>query len=255
MESQIAQSEADLEKSVVNQVSSIIKSEDQVIGKREILNPLKLAIISSADIRVIVDIVASDPALAAHMLYRNSLTNIANLSKKKNRSLKDTLVRIGMVNVYRYAFTFYLKEKFDSLNEPYKKLINGYWNVNEEIALDSMIYIREMNDNGKLLHVDKNELQTLALFSIFGEIVALTAFAYINMNTDTKIPIKMVKRILDGNAKKFSIMAFDSLGIDDDLAKDFMVAHNLASTSNPDSIGLIIRAILSKRKLLLSMPR
>jgi hypothetical protein len=239
----------EIEKEIINQVMSIINNDDQVVGNRAILNPLKLAISSYADIRIILDIVSSDPALAAHLLYRNNLANVALANNKKNRSLKDAVIRIGLVNVYRYAFTYYLKEKFDSLNEPYKTLILKYWDLNEDIALESMIYIRDQNDQGKLLQVDKNELQTLALFSIFGQIIALTAFAYINMNTEVKIPMRMVKAILDKHSRKLSINAFKSLGIDDDLVRDFKIAHGIEKSSNPDSIGLIIQKILIKKKL------
>lgn len=112
----------DLEHQVFTQVRAIIANEEQVIGRRGILIPLKKAIIADGDIRNVIDIVSSDPALAAHLLWRSNSAANASVSSK-NRSLKDALVRLGQVNIYRYAFTFYLKERLDELPQPYKKLV------------------------------------------------------------------------------------------------------------------------------------
>lgn len=237
------------ERKVVSEVLSIINNDEQVIGNSEVLQTLKKAILAEADTRIIIDIIASDPALAAHMLHRNNLANMISSTNKKNRTLKDAVLRTGMVNLYRYAFTYYLKEKFDRINEPYRSLVYKYWEINESIAHESMVYLKEMNDKGLMLSIDKNELQTLALFSIFGQIVALTAFAHIDATSSDKIPILTIKNILDNYAKELSITAFSSLGIDDDLVKDFKVAHGIDEAMNPDSIGLIIRRILIKKRL------
>ena len=100
-----------LEQRVLTQVSAIIRNEEQVIGRRGILVPLKKALINEANIKVIIDIVSEDPALAAHLLLRSNTAVSAGLVSTKNRSIKDALIRLGQVNIYRYAFSFYLKEQ------------------------------------------------------------------------------------------------------------------------------------------------
>ena len=119
----------DLEHKVFTQVRAIISNEEQVIGRRGILIPLKKAIIADGDIRNVIDIVSSDPALAAHMLWRSNAAISGAGITTKNRSLKDALVRLGQVNIYRYAFNFYLQERLDELPQPYKKLVHGYWSL------------------------------------------------------------------------------------------------------------------------------
>ena len=111
----------DLEQQVFTQVRAIIANEEQVIGRRGILIPLKKAILAEGDIRNVIDIISSDPALAAHMLMRSNSAQASGVINPKTRSLKEALVRLGQVNIYRYAFTFYLKERLDELPQPYKK--------------------------------------------------------------------------------------------------------------------------------------
>lgn len=238
----------DLEAQVFTQVRAIIANEEQVIGRRGILMPLKKAIIADGDIRNVIDIVASDPALAAHLLWRSkSATNPAVLSSKA-RSLKDALIRLGQVNIYRYAFTFYLKERLDELPQPYKKLVQGYWKLTENIAVDAVDSLHNMPE----IDIDPDEVQTLALFSVFGQVITLTAFAYLNAEAEQSLPLSVIKSIMDHQQEALSIEAFESLGLDDDLKEEFMVAHNLSQAKHPLSPGLVLRRILSARGLLLN---
>ncbi|MBW8184225.1 HDOD domain-containing protein [Shewanella nanhaiensis] len=238
----------DLEHQVFTQVRAIISNEEQVIGRRGILIPLKKAIIADGDIRNVIDIVSSDPALAAHMLWRSNSAMNADANRSKNRSLKDALVRLGQVNIYRYAFTFYLKERLDELPQPYKKLVQGYWALTENIASNAVDSLHQM------LGVDINpdEVQTLALFSVFGEIIALTAFAYLNAESEESFPLSIIKSLIDNQKQTLTIEAFDSLGLDEELQEEFMIAHNLRQTSNPNSPGLVLRRVLSMRNQLLN---
>ncbi|WP_394202935.1 HDOD domain-containing protein [Shewanella waksmanii] len=239
----------DLEHQVFTQVRAIISNEEQVIGRRGILVPLKKAIIADGDIRNVIDIVSSDPALAAHMLWRsNTASNASSVNRSKNRSLKDALVRLGQVNIYRYAFTFYLKERLDELPQPYKKLIQGYWALTEAIAVDAVDSLHAMDG----VDINPDEVQTLALFSVFGEIIALTAFAYLNAEAEESFPLSIIKSIIDNQKQTLTLEAFESLGLDEELRDEFMVAHNLRQTRNPNSPGLVLRRVLSMRKQLLN---
>lgn len=242
----------DLEQRVLTQVRAIIGNEDQVIGRRGILIPLKKALINEADIRIVIDIVSDDPALAGHLLMRSNTAQTAGIISTKNRSIKDALIRLGQVNIYRYAFSFYLKERLDGLAEPYKKLIHGYWKLNELIAVDSIALLRQETEKGSGLKIDPDEMQTLALFSVFGQVIALTAFAYLNSEQETPVSLRVIKSLLDNHQQTLSIEAFESLGLDDDLRVEFMIAHNLQQTKNPDSAGLLLRRVLSKRGLLIN---
>lgn len=237
----------DLEQQVFTQVRAIISNEEQVIGRRGILIPLKKAIIADGDIRNVIDIVSSDPALSAHLLWRSNSADHAAPEASKNRSLKDALVRLGQVNIYRYAFTFYLKERLDELQEPYKKLVQGYWSLNEAIAIDAVDQLYQL-DNVK---INPDEVQTLALFSVFGEIIALTAFAYLNSEGGESYPISALKAVIEGQQQVLTLEAFASLGLDDELQTEFMIAHNLRTTHNADSPGLVLKRVLAKRGLLL----
>ncbi|WOT04405.1 HDOD domain-containing protein [Shewanella youngdeokensis] len=237
----------DLEQQVFTQVRAIISNEEQVIGRRGILIPLKKAIIADGDIRNVIDIVSSDPALAAHLLWRSSSANHVAGYSTKNRSLKDALVRLGQVNIYRYAFTFYLKERLDELNEPYKKLVQAYWALTEAIAIEAVDNLHQM----ERYDISPDEVQTLALFSVFGEIIALTAFAYINIDRDRPYSLAVLKSLIESQQQTLTIEAFTSLGLDEELHDEFLIAHNLNQTHNLASPGLILRDILAKRKLLL----
>ncbi|MGL5397724.1 MAG: HDOD domain-containing protein, partial [Shewanella sp.] len=79
----------DLEQQVFTQVRAIIANEEQVIGRRGILIPLKKAILAEGDIRNVIDIISSDPALAAHMLMRSNSAQASGVVSPKSRSLKD----------------------------------------------------------------------------------------------------------------------------------------------------------------------
>lgn len=241
-----------LEQQVLTHVRAIISNEEQVIGRRGILAPLKKALLNEADIRIINDIVAEDPALAAHLLMRSNSALTAGIVSTKNRSIKDALIRLGQVNLYRYAFSFYLKERLDSLEEPYKKLVKGYWQLNEVIAVDTISLLREENEKGTGIKIDADEMQTLALFSVFGQVITLTAFAYLNSELERPVSLKVIKSLIDNHQQTLSIEAFESLGLDDDLRNEFMIAHNLIQTDNPDSAGLLLRRVLSKRGLLIN---
>ncbi|ABX50925.1 HDOD domain-containing protein [Shewanella baltica] len=238
----------DLEQQVFTQVRAIIANEEQVIGRRGILIPLKKAILAEGDIRNVIDIISSDPALAAHMLMRSNSAQASGVINPKTRSLKEALVRLGQVNIYRYAFTFYLKERLDELPQPYKKLVQGYWKLTEDIATDAVDSLAEMEG----VEVDADEVQTLALFSVFGQIIALTAFAYLNANAEQSFPLSVIKSLIDNQQQTLTIEAFEALDLDQDLRQEFMIAHNLRQTRNPNSSGLILRRVLSMRGLLMN---
>jgi HD-like signal output (HDOD) protein len=241
-----------LEQQVLTQVREIISNEEQVIGRRGILVPLKKALINEADIRIIIDTVSTDPALAAHLLWRSNTAQGAGSIGSKNRSIKDALIRLGQVNIYRYAFSFYLKERLDELEEPYKKLVLGYWRLTEAIAVDAIEFLREENEKDTGLKIDADELQTLALFSVFGQIITLTAFAFLNADSAKEISLSVIKTIIESQQQTLSIEAFEVLGLDAELRDEFMIAHNLRQTHNPDSPGLLLRRVLSGRGLLIN---
>jgi HD-like signal output (HDOD) protein len=247
-----------LEQQVFTQVRAIISNEEQVIGRRGILVPLKKALINEADIRIIIDTVSTDPALAAHLLWRSNTAQGAGIIGSKNRSIKDALIRLGQVNIYRYAFSFYLKERLDELEEPYKKLVLGYWRLTEAIAVDAIEFLREENENENEnekdtgLKIDADEVQTLALFSVFGQIITLTAFAFLNADSEKEISLGVIKTIMESQQQTLSIEAFEVLGLDAELRDEFMIAHNLRQTHNPDSPGLLLRRVLSGRGLLIN---
>lgn len=239
----------DLEHQVFTQVRAIIGNEEQIIGRRGILIPLKKAIIADGDIRNVIDIVSSDPALAAHMLWRsNAAASGGSSTSSKNRSLKDGLIRLGQVNIYRYAFSFYLKERLDELPQPYKKLVFGYWALTEKIAIDAVDSLHQMQG----VNINPDEVQTLALFSVFGEIIALTAFAFLNAESEQSFPLSIIKSLIDKQKQTLTIEAFEALGLDEELKDEFMIAHNLRQTRNPDSPGLVLRRVLSMRDQLLN---
>ena len=238
----------DLEQQVFTQVRAIIANEEQVIGRRGILIPLKKAILAEGDIRNVIDIISSDPALAAHMLMRSNSAQAAVVENHKTRSLKEALIRLGQVNIYRYAFTFYLKERLDELPQPYKKLVQGYWKLTEDIATDAVDSLADMEG----VEVDADEVQTLALFSVFGQIIALTAFAYLNANAEQSFPLSVIKSLIDNQQQTLTIEAFEALDLDQDLRQEFMIAHNLRQTRNPNSSGLILRRVLSMRGLFMN---
>lgn len=238
----------DLEQQVFTQVRAIIANEEQVIGRRGILIPLKKAILAEGDIRNVIDIISSDPALAAHMLMRSNSAQASGVINPKTRSLKEALVRLGQVNIYRYAFTFYLQERLDELPQPYKKLVQGYWKLTEEIATDAVDSLADMEG----VEVDADEVQTLALFSVFGQIIALTAFAYLNANAEQSFPLSVIKSLIDNQQQTLTIESFEALDLDQDLRQEFMIAHNLRQTRNSNSPGLILRRVLSMRGLLMN---
>ncbi len=236
---QVSEDMTVLERKVFSRIKAIIANEDQVIGRRGILIPLKKAIIADGDIQNVIDIVASDPALAAHLLWR---TNNAN---DKARTLKEALVRLGQVNIYRYSFTFYLKEQFDELPQPYKKLVKGYWALTESIAEEALVLLHESNNPD----IDADELQTLALFSVFGQIIALTAFAYLENTLEKPIPPRIVKNLIDSEQRQFTMDAFKSMDLDEELQKEFLIAHNVISGNHAGSAGLLLRSVLTKRNI------
>ncbi|MGL4936346.1 HDOD domain-containing protein [Shewanella sp.] len=238
----------DLEQQVFTQVRAIIANEEQVIGRRGILIPLKKAILAQGDIRNVIDIISSDPALAAHMLMRSNAAQASTVVSAKSRTVKDALIRLGEVNIYRYAFMFYLKERLDELPQPYKKLAQAYWKLTENIAVEAVDSLVTMPS----VEVDADELQTLALFSVFGQIIALTAFAYLNAKAGETFPLSVIKSLIDNQQQTLTIEAFEALALDEDLRLEFMIAHNLRQTRNPESPGLILRRILSSRGLLLN---
>ena len=238
----------DLEQQVFTQVRAIIANEEQVLGRRGILIPLKKAIIADGDIRNVIDIVASDPALAAHLLWRCNTADNAGSAHTKSRSIKDALIRLGQVNIYRYAFTFYLKERLDELPQPYRKLVQAYWKITETIAAEAVDNLNDMPGT----KIDGDEVQTLALFSVFGQIIALTAFAYLNADKEESFPLSIIKSLIDNQQQTLTIEAFEALGLDEDLRLEFMIAHNLRQTRNPESAGLILRRVLSMKGLLLN---
>ncbi|ABM00832.1 HDOD domain-containing protein [Shewanella amazonensis] len=238
----------ELEHQVFSQIRAIIANEEQVLGRRGILIPLKKAILADGDVRNVVDIVSSDPALAAHLLWRSTTAHVGGAHNSKNRSLKDALIRLGQVNIYRYAFSFYLKERLDELPQPYKKLVLGYWRLTESIAASAVDSLKDLVSN----NIDPDEVQTLALFSVFGQMIALTAFAYLNAESDESFPLGIIKQIIDTQQQTLTLEAFDSLGLDEELKEEFMIAHNLRQTRNPNSAGLVLRRVLSMRGLLLN---
>ncbi|NRD75117.1 HDOD domain-containing protein [Shewanella sp. VB17] len=237
----------DLEHQVFTQVRAIISNEEQVIGRRGILVPLKKAIIADGDIQNVIDIISSDPALSAHMLWRSNAAAFTDANSTRNRSLKDALIRLGQVNIYRYAFTFYLKERLDELPQPYKKLVRGYWDLTENIASDAVDSLHQMLG----VDIDPDEVQTLALFSVFGEVIALTAFAYLNAESEESFPLSIIKSLIDNQKQTLTLEAFDSLGLDEELQDEFMIAHNLRQTNNSNSSGLVLRRVLSMKNQLL----
>ena len=241
-----------LEQQVLTRVHAIIGNEEQVIGRRGILIPLKKALINEADIRVIIDTISADPALAAHLLLRSNTAQTAGVVSTKSRSVKDALIRLGQVNIYRYAFSFYLKERLDELSEPYKKLVQGYWALNEQIATDCIALLREENETDVGTQIDADEMQTLALFSVFGQVIALTAFAYLNAELPRPVSLRVLKSLIETQQPQLSLEAFESLGLDDDLREEFLIGHNLRQTQNPDSPGLVLRRVLSQRGLLIN---
>lgn len=237
----------ELEQQVLVEVRAIISNEEQVIGRRATLIPLKKAIIADGDIRNVIDIVSTDPALAAHLLWRSN-NAAAPTVQTANRTLKDALIRLGQVNIYRYAFTFYLKERLDELPQPYRKLVQGYWRLTESIAIEAVDSLHQMEG----VNIDPDEVQTLALFSVFGQIIALTAFAYLNADAEQSFPLSIIKNLIDTQQQTLTLEAFESLGLDADLQHEFMIAHNLRQTRDANSPGLILRRILSMRGLLLN---
>ena len=238
----------DLEQKVCDQVKSIITSEEQVIGRRGVLIPLKKAIIADGDIQNVIDIIASDPALSANLIWRTNSAQSEFSSKAKIRTLKEAIIRLGQINIYRYSFTFYLKEQFDELPQPYQKLVKGYWNLTESIAEEAILALHEMDNSA----IDADELQTLALFSTFGQVIALTAFAYLEATMQQRIPLTIVKNIIDEQQQTFTMDAFQALGFDDDLQKEFLIAHNVINSNNAGSAGLVLREVLSHRNILLN---
>ena len=241
-----------LEQQVLSQVKAIIGNEEQVIGRRGILVPLKKALINEADIRIIIDIIASDPALAAHLLWRSNTAQAGGIIATKNRSIKDALIRLGQVNIYRYAFSFYLKERLDELAEPYSKLVKGYWTLTENIATDAVQRLRELEDEKEAIDIDADEVQTLALFSVFGQVITLSAFAFLNAASEKAIALQVIKNLIDTQQQSLSVEAFEALGLDDELRNEFMIAHNLKQSNNPNSAGLVLRAVLAKRNVLIN---
>lgn len=241
-----------LEHQVLKQVRAIIGNEEQVIGRRGVLIDLKKDLLAESDIQVIINHVSSDPALAAHLLQRSNTAQNAGVVSTKNRSIKEALIRLGNVNIYRYAFAFYLKERLDSLTQPYKKLVQGYWQVNEKVAGEALAILQHEKEQNDQLRIDADEMQTLALFSLFGDVIALTAFAYVNDEQEKPFSLKIMKTVLEKEQQTLSIEAFTSLGLDNDLKTEFMIAHNLKQTKNPDSAGLILRRVLSKHQLLIN---
>ncbi|QSX33054.1 HDOD domain-containing protein [Shewanella avicenniae] len=237
----------DLEQQVLTQVRAIISNEEQVIGRRATLVPLKKAIIADGDIRNVIDIVSTDPALAAHLLWRCNCAASPSINTN-NRTLKDALIRLGQVNIYRYAFTFYLKERLDELPQPYRKLVQAYWRLTESIAVEAVDSLHQMQG----VNIDPDEVQTLALFSVFGQIIALTAFAYLNADSEQSFPLSIIKNLIDTQQQTLTLEAFESLGLDDELQHEFMIAHNLRQTRDANSPGLVLRRILSMRGLLLN---
>ncbi|RLV58527.1 HDOD domain-containing protein [Parashewanella curva] len=238
----------DIEQIIFSQIKSIIANEELLIGRRGVLIPLKKAIIADGDIQNIIDLVVSDPSLSAHILWRTQMSHQEASIQSKPKTIKEALIRLGQVNIYRYAFSFYLKELFDELSQPYKKLVKGYWTLTESIAEDAIFLLHEMHETD----IDNDELQTLCLFSVFGQIVALTAFARLEQDLKKSIPLSLVKSIIDEHQQSLTIEAFKTLGLDEELQKEFMIAHNLLDAKQIESSGLILRRVLSQKKLLLN---
>ncbi|WP_133407716.1 HDOD domain-containing protein [Parashewanella tropica] len=238
----------DIEQIIFSQIKSIIANEELLIGRRGVLIPLKKAIIADGDIQNIIDIVISDPSLSAHILWRTQLAHHETSIQSKPKTIKEALVRLGQVNIYRYAFSFYLKELFDELSQPYKKLVKGYWQLTESIAEESILLLHEMHDS----KIDSDELQTICLFSVFGQIIALTSFARLELDLKKPIPLPFVKNIIDEHQQSLTIEAFKTLGLDEELQREFMIAHNLQESEQLESAGLVLRRVLSKKKLLLN---
>lgn len=236
-----------LEPKVFSQVKAIIANEEQVIGRRGILIPLKKAIIADGDIQNVIDIVASDPALAAHLIWRTNNAN-ANRKPKALKTLKEALIRLGQVNIYRYSFTFYLKEQFDELPQPYQKLVKGYWSLTESIAEEALVLLHDIANPA----IDADELQTLALFSVFGQIIALTAFAYLEKSLEQPISLQVVKKLIDSEQKQFTLDAFKAMELDDELQKEFLIAHNVFESNDAESVGLLLRTVLSRRNVMIN---
>ncbi|WP_144210770.1 HDOD domain-containing protein [Shewanella donghaensis] len=241
-----------LEQQVFTQVKAIIGNEEQVIGRRGILIPLKKALINEADIRIVIDIIATDPALAGHLLLRSNTAQAAGIIATKSRSIKDALIRLGHVNIYRYAFSFYLKERLDELAEPYNKLVKGYWALTECIATDAVQHLRDLEGDNQGINIDADEVQTLALFSVFGQVITLSAFAFLNAESEKTIALQVIKKLIDTQQQSLSVEAFEALGLDDELRNEFMIAHNLKQSTNPNSSGLLLRSVLAKRNVLIN---
>ena len=236
-----------LEQKATEKVMSIIENKDgeSVIGRRGILIPLKKAIIENGDIQNVIDIVASDPALAAHLLWRTNTAQSALNSSNKHKTLKESLIALGQANIYRYAFMFYLKEQFDELEQPYRKLCNGYWSLTESITEDTL----QLLENSGITCINADDLQTLSLFCVFGQLIALSAFAFLQIELDRPIPLPIVKNVIDAEQQHFSIAAFKSFGLDDELTKQFLIAYNVIENHGINSAGSLLRIALSKRNL------
>ncbi|MGI2259292.1 HDOD domain-containing protein [Shewanella sp. GXUN23E] len=239
----------DPELQVLTRIQAIMANEEQVIGRRGVLLPLKQAIIGDGDMRVVIEIVAGDPALSAHLLWRSSCAH-GSTSNSKNRSLKEALIRLGHINIYRYAFTYYLKERLDELPQPYRKLVHGYWHLTEGIARAAAEYLAQLQD----CKTDADEVHTLALFSVYGQIIALTAFAHLNAESEQSYPLAVMKSLIDTQQLALSIEAFNSLNLDAQLSKEFLVAHNIEKSDDPYSPGMLLRTVLARKGLLLNPP-
>ncbi|WP_394129102.1 HDOD domain-containing protein [Shewanella maritima] len=241
-----------LEQEVYRKVSAIIADEEHVLARSGVLTALKKAIDQSAELQGITELIATDPALAAHLLMRANTAQNAGVVKSKHRTFKDALIRLGNDNLYRYSLAFYLKANLELLQEPYRSLVEGYWQLNEDITQAVMAKLYLANEQASPSKIDPDELQTLALFSVFDKVIALTAFASLNQVVERPLSLRMVKSIIDKQQQPLSVQAFDSFDLDDALHHEFCIAHNLEQTDNPDSSGLLLRQVLAKRELLIN---
>ncbi|WP_163935571.1 HDOD domain-containing protein [Paraferrimonas sp. SM1919] len=237
--------ELDIEQQVLDKIRSILKNEEQVVGRREILSDLKAAIVAESTVNSLCDIIAKDPGLAAEMMWRSNSVIRNWSSRTKVRSLKDAVIRLGVINLYRYAFSFYLREKFEHLHQPFKKLVHGYWHLNEQIASESVDALFDIPDN----LISPEEVQTLGLFSMFGQIVTLTAAAVVDSEGEVSVPVSLIRSIMNTHQKKLTLMAFSAMGLDPELQMELMVAYEQIPPSQDLSPGVILNRVLRKRKI------
>ncbi|GLP97509.1 HDOD domain-containing protein [Paraferrimonas sedimenticola] len=234
---------SDHEQQLLHQIRSILKHEEQILGRQQVLLQLKQAILDEVDIGQMVDLVASDPALAANLIWRGNLVLRSWSPTKKLRSLKEALIRLGQVNIYRYAFSFYLKSNLEGLAAPYDKLAKGYWALNESIAAEAVDALEALGDSD----ISPDEVQTLGLFSLFGQIMTLSAASVLSRRTGETVPPAALKKIIDNHQQQLTLLALSSVGLDADLQIELLIAFDQMPATVAQSPGVVLKPILRKK--------